>query len=50
MERLIRRIIKVDACVDYHERRWWVRVALAFPLALYFRGRYLGMHEGARTP
>ncbi|MGO9177318.1 MAG: transposase [Desulfobaccales bacterium] len=37
MEWLIKRLIKVGARVSYHARRWYVHVALAFPLAHHYR-------------
>jgi hypothetical protein len=36
IESIIRRIVKVGAGVVYHARRWYVHVASAFPLALYY--------------
>jgi hypothetical protein len=37
MEWLIKRLIKVGARVSYHARRWYVHVALGFPLAHHYR-------------
>jgi hypothetical protein len=34
---LIKRLIKVEARVSYHSRRWWVHLAFAFPLAHHYR-------------
>jgi hypothetical protein len=33
----IKRLIEVEARVSYHARRWYVRVASAFPLAHHYR-------------
>jgi hypothetical protein len=40
MERLIRRLIKVEARVAYQGRRWYVHVASAFPLAEHYRALF----------
>jgi len=37
MDWLIKRLIKVGARVSYHDRRWYVYVASAFPLAHHYR-------------
>jgi hypothetical protein len=37
MDWLIRRLIKVGARISYHARRWYVHVALAFPLTHHYR-------------
>jgi hypothetical protein len=37
MEWLIKRLIKVGACVAYHARSWRVHVASTFPLARHYR-------------
>jgi hypothetical protein len=37
MDWLIKRLIKVEARVSYHARRWYVQVASAFPLAHHYR-------------
>jgi hypothetical protein len=34
---LIKRLIKAEARVSYHARRWYVHVASAFPLAHHYR-------------
>jgi hypothetical protein len=34
---LIKLLIKVEARVYYHTRRWYVHVASAFPLAHHYR-------------
>jgi len=34
---LIKRLVKVEARVSYHARRWYVHIASAFPLAHRYR-------------
>jgi hypothetical protein len=37
MDRLIKRLIKVEARISYHTRRCYVHVSSAFPLAQHYR-------------